>query len=94
VIADGDVATARRVLGKGTGGATAKLSVDHQLGAVTLIGPGVGGEMAIVSRMLATLASRKIHLEGLVTSETRITAYVGRDKLERALTALHTTFIG
>ena len=94
VIPAGDVARATTVLGKDQRGAAAKLTVNRELGAITLVGPGVGGEMAIISKMLATLASQRIHVEGLITGETRICGYIGRGQLERALTALHRTFIG
>jgi aspartate kinase len=95
VIASPDIGRAQQVLAKHRPRLRAAgLTVNRDLGAITLVGPGVGGEMAIVSRMLATLARLKIHVEGLITSETRITGYIERKQLERALRALHAAFIG
>lgn len=94
VIAESDCATAQRLLAQGPRRGAAAAVVGRQLGAITLVGPGVGGELAIVSRMLAALAARRIHVQGLVTSEMRITGYIDRAKLEPALTALHAEFIG
>ena len=93
VVAGSDVARARQVLA-GKAGAAPALTVNRELGAITLVGPGVGGEMAIVSKMLSALASQRIHVEGLSTGQTRISAYIARGQLERALTALHKAFIG
>lgn len=94
VIAESDCAKALQVLAPAPRRGGGAVSADRKLGSITLVGPGVGGELAIVSRMLATLAARRIHVQGLVTSEMRITGYIDRGKLERALTALHGAFIG
>ncbi|MDI6738795.1 MAG: aspartate kinase [Candidatus Edwardsbacteria bacterium] len=95
VIASPDIERAQEVFAKNKSKAkAARLTVNRGLGAITLVGPGVGGEMEIVSKMLSTLSALKIHVEGLITSETRITGYLDRKHLERALLALHKAFIG
>lgn len=93
VIAESDAERALALLGAGGKGSPA-LAVDRGLGAITLVGPGVGGELAILSKVLRTLASLRIHVSGLNTSQTRVTCYIGRRHLEKALVKLHQVFIG
>ncbi|MBI4725804.1 aspartate kinase [candidate division TA06 bacterium] len=72
----------------------AQCQVSQDIGAVSLVGSGVGGETAIISKMLKTLAGKKIHVQALATSHTRISCFMLRRDLEKALLALHRAFIG
>jgi len=89
VIAESDVERALPLLG----GARAA-TVNRGLGAITLVGPGVGSELAIIAKMLTSLAAARIHVEGLTTGQTSIACYVARAQLEKALVRLHRAFIG
>jgi aspartate kinase len=72
----------------------ARLVVNQRIGSVSLVGSGVGGEGAIISKMLTTLARLRIHIEGMATSEVKVTCFIERSAVEKAVLELHKTFIG
>ncbi|MDQ7798822.1 MAG: aspartate kinase [Candidatus Edwardsbacteria bacterium] len=72
----------------------AGLYVNDDIGAVSLIGSGVGSEPAVMAKMLAQLGKMKIHIEGMTTSQTKLTCFVARQDIEKAVLALHRAFIG
>jgi aspartate kinase len=95
ILDDADLAGARAVIEKrAKSGSPAKCAVNSDIGAVSLIGSGVGGETAIISKMLKTLAQKKIHVHAMATSHTRISCFILRRDLEKALLSLHLAFIG
>jgi aspartate kinase len=72
----------------------ARLEVRDGIGAVSLIGSGVGNEPALLSRMLEHLGRLKIPVEGIFTGESRVSCCLPRKNLEKAVVALHGSFIG
>ena len=64
------------------------------LGAVSAIGAGINATYANVRTGSATLRERGIDARGLATSSFRITWMVPRERVEDAVRALHTQFIG
>ena len=72
----------------------ASLYLNQDIGSVSLIGSGVGSEPAVMVKMLAQLGKMKIHIEGMTTSETKLTCFVSRKDIEKAVLALHKSFIG
>jgi aspartate kinase len=72
----------------------AKLLVNGDIGAVSLVGSGVGSETAIISKMLKIMAKQRIHVEAMSTSQARISCFVPRKDLEKGLVSLHKEFIG
>ncbi len=72
----------------------ARLEVSDNIGAVSLVGSGVGSEPAVMSRLLEQLARIKIRVEAISASEARITCCLPRQQVEKAVAALHRSFIG
>ena len=62
------------------------------LGKLSLVGTGMMGTPGIAGRMFSTLASSRVNIEMISTSEIRITCIVGRDRLADGARALHTAF--
>jgi aspartate kinase len=69
-----------------------KWSVRDDLGKVSVIGAGMKSHPGIAARTFATLAELGIEAPVVTTSPIKIACYVGRDDLERALSALHHAF--
>jgi aspartate kinase len=95
ILDEADLSGAKAVIEKSTKtSGPVQYRINRDIGAVSLIGSGVGGETAILSRMLKTLAGKKVHVQAMATSHTRISCFVLRRDLEKALLALHLAFIG
>ncbi len=61
-------------------------------GAVSLIGEGITRDASVLTRTLEVLAGAAIPVAGVSTSSFRITAILPTESVERAVTALHSTF--
>ena len=95
ILDQADLAGAKTIIEKsGKSSSPAKCAINSDIGAVSLVGSGVGGETAIISKMLKTLAQKKIHVHAMATSHTRISCFMLRRDLEKALLSLHRAFIG
>jgi aspartate kinase len=95
VISEADLEPAREVMGRCLGRLKGgRLSVNRRIGSVSLVGSGVGGEAGIIARMLEALAGLRIHVEGLTSSEIKVTCFMDRGATEKAVMKLHKTFIG
>ncbi len=95
VISESDLNEARRIMAgclrRMKGG---RLSVNNRVGSVSIVGSGVGSEPGIIARMLEALAGSKVHVEGLTSSEIKVTCFIARQATERAVVKLHKTFMG
>ena len=95
VISESDLESARllvkRCLRKMRSG---RLTINNRVGSVSIVGSGVGSEPGIIEKMLDALAQIKVHVEGLVSSEIKVTCFIDRQATERAVVKLHKTFIG
>jgi len=95
ILDESDLAGAKALIEKTIkSGGPAECLINKDIGAVSLVGSGVGGETAIISKMLKTLASHKVHVQVMATSHTRISCFILRRDLEKSLLALHRAFIG
>src|SRR5438132_3362313 len=76
-------------------------SVAHSIGArtvlaqnglakVSAVGSGIRGQPGVASRIFQTLASHRINIEMISTSEIRITCIITADRVQEAVHALHT----
>jgi aspartate kinase len=73
-------------------GLGARWSVRADLGKVSVIGAGMKSHPGIAARTFSTLAELGIDTPVVTTSPIKISCYVARDEVERALAALHGTF--
>lgn len=69
-----------------------KIDVRENLGSVSVVGPGVGTDASILAGALDALHKADVHLEALTTAGTRLTCFLGRDRLKLAVVALLTRF--
>ncbi len=66
------------------------VSVDEGIAKVTVVGIGMKTESGIASRMFRILADHEINIQMISTSPIRISCVVAGDRVEEAVTALHT----
>jgi aspartate kinase len=95
ILDESDLNYAREVVA----GASRKLGLtgyreDRGIGALSLVGSGVGSETAVISKMLKTMARLRIHVEAMSTSQSRISCFISRKNVEKGLLSLHKDFIG
>ncbi|MGC8798038.1 MAG: aspartate kinase [candidate division WOR-3 bacterium] len=69
-----------------------KLDTSCDLASVSLVGPGVGNDPAIIAGTLDTLHKAQIHLEAFALTATRLTCFLRRHQLRLAITALLARF--
>jgi aspartate kinase len=64
------------------------------LGKVSLVGAGMRSHPGVAAQMFRTLADEAINLRLISTSPIKISCLVSRGEVERAVRALHATFLG
>jgi aspartate kinase len=88
-----DLAAAMELIGPVAAEAGAReVLVSDDLAKVSVVGVGIQSTPGIASRTFGALAEAGINIEGITTSEIRITCLVAADQVERAAQALHAAF--
>jgi aspartate kinase len=62
------------------------------LAKVSVVGSGIRGQPGVAARMFSALASHRINIEMISTSEIRITCIVDADRVKDAVVVLHEAF--
>jgi aspartate kinase len=65
---------------------------DADLAKISVVGAGMLRRCGVAARMFRTLATTRINIETIATSDVQITCIVERDGHERAVRALHAEF--
>jgi aspartate kinase len=90
-----DVAATRRALERAQesiGGFEVEEVSD--LGKISLVGAGMRSHPGVAARMFRTLADQEINLRLISTSPIKVSCLIARSDVERAVRALHQTFLG
>ena len=82
------LATAQETIG------TIEIEEIADLGKVSLVGAGMRSHPGVAAQMFRTLAEESINLRLISTSPIKISCLVSRGEVERAVRALHATFLG
>ena len=82
------LATAQETIG------TIEIEEIADLGKVSLVGAGMRSHPGVAAQMFRTLADESINLRLISTSPIKISCLVSRGEVERAVRALHATFLG
>ena len=69
-----------------------KLSFDKNVSKVSIIGVGMITTPGITYRMFQALASKKINILVISTSEIKISVLVGANQVKKAIAVLHKEF--
>ncbi|MBX3747741.1 MAG: aspartate kinase [Verrucomicrobiae bacterium] len=70
------------------------VQADEDVGKVSIVGVGMRSHTGVAGRMFETLAREGINISMISTSEIKISVVVRMADGERAVRALHTTFLG
>jgi len=68
------------------------ISIDTEVGKVSIVGAGMQTHPGIASRMFKYLAEESINIEMISTSPIRISCIIRKDKIKKAIKALHQGF--
>ena len=68
------------------------LLFDKEVSKISIIGVGMISTPGVTFRMFQTLASKKINIQVISTSEIKISVLIGRKNIKKALAALHKEF--
>ena len=68
------------------------MTTDSSVAKVSIVGAGVQNAPGYAARMFGALATAKVNIEMITTSEIRITCMIAEDDLETAVRALHEAF--
>jgi aspartate kinase len=62
-----------------------RLRIKKGIAALTLVGPGTGSSLEILTRLLDGLSRARAHIEAVTTSSISITCFIDRKRLKRSL---------
>ncbi len=87
-----DLRTTRTALQSLMGSAFVELSASEEMGKVSIVGAGMRSHPGVAAKMFGVLAEEGINLEMISTSPIKISCVIGRERVERAVQALHAAF--
>ncbi len=68
------------------------LAADTDICKVSIVGVGIRSDPALAAKMFATLATSKIEILAIATSEIKVSVLIRADYMELAVRVLHTAF--
>ena len=69
-----------------------KVLEEKNLSKVSIIGSGMRNQPGIAAKMFDCLSKNNINIEVISTSEIKISVLINREKTEKAVSELHSTF--
>jgi aspartate kinase len=87
-----DLRTARAALEPLAGDAYAELVAHEQMGKVSIVGAGMRSHPGVAAKVFGVLAEERVNIEMISTSPIKISCVIDRDRVERAVQALHSAF--
>ena len=87
-----ELARAKRILDRVVRELGFREMTDSSVAKVSIVGAGVQNAPGYAARMFGALATAKVNIEMITTSEIRITCMIAEDDLETAVRALHEAF--
>ncbi len=87
-----DLRGAREALAPLAGEAFVELVAAEEMGKVSIVGAGMRSHPGVAAKVFAVLAEEGVNIDMISTSPIKISCVIGRDRVERAVTALHRAF--
>jgi aspartate kinase len=87
-----DLRTARESLRALAGDAYRELTEHEQIGKVSIVGAGMRSHPGIAAKVFSVLAEEGVNIEMISTSPIKISCVIDRERVERAVQALHGAF--
>jgi aspartate kinase len=74
------------------GGVCERMETQSEMGKVSIVGAGMRSHPGVAAKVFSVLASEGINIEMISTSPIKISCVIARDRVERAVQALHAAF--
>src|SRR5271168_1039433 len=87
-----DLRVARAALEPLTGEAFAQMTTHEDMGKVSIVGAGMRSHPGVAAKVFGVLASEGVNIDMISTSPIKISCVIDRDRVERAVQALHSAF--
>src|SRR5271167_3097722 len=87
-----DLRVARAALEPLTGEAFGEMTTHEQMGKVSIVGAGMRSHPGVAAKVFGVLAREGVNIEMISTSPIKISCVIARDRVERAVQALHSAF--
>jgi aspartate kinase len=87
-----DLRVATRALAPMTDSVFERMETQPEMGKVSIVGAGMRTHPGVAARVFRVLADEGINIDMISTSPVRISCVIGRDHVERAVSALHSAF--
>jgi aspartate kinase len=87
-----DLRAARAALQVLEGDVFTGLGAHEEMGKVSIVGAGMRSHPGVAAKVFSVLASEGINIEMISTSPIKISCVIARDRVERAVQALHSAF--
>ena len=87
-----DLRTTRIALEPLAGSAFVELSAHEEMGKVSIVGAGMRSHPGVAAKVFGVLAEEGVNIEMISTSPIKISCVIDRDRVERAVQALHSAF--
>ncbi|HTY97923.1 MAG TPA: aspartate kinase [Solirubrobacteraceae bacterium] len=87
-----DVRTAGAALEPLTGEAFDELRTYEEMGKVSIVGAGMRSHPGVAAKVFSVLAEEGVNIDMISTSPIKISCVIDRDRVERAVSALHSAF--
>jgi aspartate kinase len=87
-----DLRLARAALDPLAGGAYVELHAHEEMGKVSIVGAGMRSHPGVAAKVFGVLAGEGVNIDMISTSPIKISCVIARDRVERAVQALHSAF--
>jgi len=87
-----DLRTAGGALEPLTGEAFDELKTYEEMGKVSIVGAGMRSHPGVAAKVFTVLAEEGVNIDMISTSPIKISCVIERDRVERAVSALHSAF--
>src|SRR5262249_58752778 len=87
-----DLRRSRQALEPLAGGSFEDLFTHAEMGKVSIVGAGMRSHPGVAAKVFRVLAQEQVNIDMISTSPIKISCVIERDRVERAVQALHSAF--
>src|SRR5437899_12836905 len=87
-----DLRVAKGALEALAGESFAEMHAHEEMGKVSIVGAGMRSHPGVAAKVFGVLAEEGVNIDMISTSPIKISCVIARDRVERAVRALHSAF--
>ena len=87
-----DLRRSRQALGPLEGDSFEEAITHEEMGKVSIVGAGMRSHPGVAAKVFGVLAQEQVNIDMISTSPIKISCVIDRDRVERAVQALHSAF--